>query len=94
MNVRALNQGMGRLHQNVVFPTHEGFAAHGMGDSEIGSIKGIRSVISLSMKCLEIILKEGHIQGTSSRDGVVQDNDPYMERLIGMARKGANEKPR
>jgi hypothetical protein len=52
------------------------------------AIKGLRSIIRLSMQYLEVILKHGHMRGIPDRDTFIQDSDPYLESLMSMVRQG------
>jgi hypothetical protein len=87
MNVQALSQEVEQLNPDGLFTVHEGLVAQGFVDGEAETMKGLRSIITLSMQCLEIMLRHGQIQGTFDRDNLIQDNDPYLEGLLNMIRK-------
>lgn len=60
--------------------------------NEMEAIKGLRSIIKLSMHCLQVILRHGHSQGGLDRDVLIQDSDPYLESLMNMVRQGTTKK--
>lgn len=88
MNVRTMYQGVERFYPDGYFSTGKNFLAHGYVDDQAETIKGLHSIIVLSMQCLEIMLRHGHIRRTYDRDSLIQDNDPYVEGLLNSIRKG------
>jgi hypothetical protein len=87
MNVKALNYEADTLRLDGSFEMPEAFEAQGL-DSQAETIHRLRSIIRLSMHCLESILKRGHIQGVFDRDSQIQDDDPYIKSLMDMIKKG------
>jgi len=83
MNIHALNNTSGQLYPHGLLAAHEGFYRN-----EAETFKGLRSIITLSMQCLNIMLKHGHIQGGNDRDDLIQDIDPYIENLMNVVRQG------
>ena len=86
MNVHGLHQGVEKFYPHACFVMGDDLLTHASDDNKTEST-GLHSIITLSMKYLEIMLRHGHIQRTFDRDRVVQDNDPYMEGLLDMIRK-------
>jgi hypothetical protein len=66
----------------------ENFCFRDFACAKTETIKGLHSIIVLSMQCLEIVLRHGHIRRTYDRDSLIQDNDPYVEGLLNSIRKG------
>lgn len=92
MNAQALRQTAEQLYPEIFFSSHDRLVTDGLIESKLETIKGLRSIITLSLQCLEKMLKDGYAGETSNRDSMIQDNDPYMEHLVSMVRKGKNQK--
>jgi hypothetical protein len=44
------------------------------------------------MQCVEIILKQGRMQHGFDREGLIQDDDPYIAGLLRIMRNGIDDK--
>jgi len=87
MNINLVYQGVKEMYPDVFFGAKGDTYTHGSNNKHREAIEGVRDIIMLSMHCLDIMLRRGHIQRTFDRDNPVQDNDPYIEGLLNMIRK-------
>jgi hypothetical protein len=87
MNVNVVYQGVKGIYPDALFAARGETSTNGSHGSHREAIEGLRDIIMLSMHCLDIMLRRGHIQRTFDGDSLVQDSDPYIEGLLNMIRK-------
>lgn len=87
MNIHGLDQRVEKYYPDACFVAGDDLFAHASADAKTESFNGLHSIITLSMHCLEIVLRHGHIQRTFDGDSLLQDNDPYVEGLLNMIRE-------
>jgi hypothetical protein len=92
MNVNMVCQGMQEMYPDAYFVRSEYRCTHGSPGDERETINGLLSIITLSMQCVEIMLKQGHKQHGFDREGLIQDDDPYIAGLLRMMRNGMDDK--
>ncbi len=92
MNVNMVCQGMQEMYSDAYFVRSEYRCTHGSPADERETINGLLSIITLSMQCVEIILKQGHMQHGFDREGLIQDDDPYIAGLLRIMRNGIDDK--
>lgn len=86
MNIHTLNRTSEQIYPHGLLAAHECFDRN-----QTETFKALRSIIMLSMQCLDIMLRNGRIQGGNDRDSLVQDVDPYIENLMNMVRQGTTQ---
>lgn len=91
MNVNMMCQGMQEMYPDVYFVASEDPCTHGSPADERETINGLLSIITLSMQCFEIMVRHGHMQHGFNREGLIQDDDPYIESLLRIMRNGIDE---
>jgi hypothetical protein len=92
MNDNIVCQGMQEMYPDAYFARSEYPCALGSPGDERETINGLLSIITLSMQCVEIILKQGHMQHGFDREGLIQDDDPYIAGLLRIMRNGIDDK--
>ena len=92
MNVNMVCQGMQEMYPDAYFVRSEYPCTHGSPGDERETVNGLLSIITLSMKCFEIISRHGHKQHGFDREGLVQDDDPYIAGLLRMMRNEIDDK--
>jgi hypothetical protein len=91
MNVNMMCQGMQEMYPDVYFVASEDLCTHGSAADERETINGLLSIITLSMQCFEIMVRHGHMQHGLDREGLIQDDDPYIESLLRIMRNGIDD---
>ena len=81
------------MNIHVLHHTSEQLDHHGLfsNQDKAEMVNGLRSIIMLSMQCLEVMLRHGHTQDGFDRDSLIQDADPYIENLMKMVRQGTTQ---
>jgi len=92
MNDNIVCQGMQEMYPDAYFVRSEYPCTLGSPGDERETINGLLSIITLSMQCVEIILKQGHMQHDFDREGLIQDDDPYIAGLLRIMRNGFDDK--
>jgi hypothetical protein len=92
MNVNMMRQGMQKMYPDAYFAGSDYPCTHGSPGDERETINGLLSIIILSMQCFEIIARHGHMQHGFDREGLIQDDDPYIAGLLRMMRNGIDDK--
>ena len=92
MNVNMVCQGVEEMYPDAYFVASEDPYTHGSPGDQRETINGLLSIITLSMQCFEVMVRHGHIQHGCDREGLIQDNDPYIEGLLRMMRHGVDDK--
>jgi hypothetical protein len=88
MNVNMICQGLEDMYPGACFVANEDRRTHGSTGNQSETINGLLSIITLSMQCLEIMTRHGYVRHGLDREGSIQDNDPYIEGLLSVMRKG------
>ena len=92
MNVNMVCQGMQEMYPVAYFVGSEYSCAHGSPGDQSETMGGFHRIISLSMQWLEIMLRHGHMQHGFDREGLIQDDDPYIAGLLRILRNGIDDK--
>lgn len=92
MDVYTLNQGGGRNYPSDSFGAGRSFRGYCRADSAEEAMNGLRSIIRLSMYCLDLMLRNGGIQRTINENGLARDNDPYVEGVLNIMERVSGQR--
>jgi hypothetical protein len=92
MNVNMICQGLEEMYPGACFAANEDRRTHGSTGNQSETISELLSIITLSLQCFEIMTRYGSVPHGLDREGLIQDDDPYIQGLMRMMRKGIDDK--